>query len=282
MKPGLAVPVLALALLPVAWTAPAQTLAASPDVHLDLAGNTLSPAAVVEDIAATPPVGIPLGPLPDGAEVVAYAPFPGTGELFVLEHTMELPGGVVARPFDIVLWDGASHSIALPGTGIFPDGVAIDAIGFVPAGSQIWISLDSAAEVGGGVFRASDVFDGTLALVFDSGAAGVPDGLDLDAISPVEGSSELLLSFDAGGSVGGLTFADEDVLRYDPVGAIWSFQLDTSSLDPAWQGADLGALHLVPEPGLGAGLLWGCALLACIGRKRNGGSIARSSKETRR
>lgn len=246
----------------------AQTLAGSPDVALDVVGTVVGPADVTDDLTAVPPAGIDLGPLPDGAEVTAYAPFPGAGELFALEHTLDLPGGVTARPVDVVLWDGATYSIALSGAGTFPDSAGIDALSFVPATSAIWISLDTTAEVVGNLFRDADVFDGALGIVFDASAAGVPAGLDVDAVSAIAGSSDLLLSFDVGGTLGGVTFDDEDVLRYDPVGNTWALELEPALQIPGWETADLDALHLVPEPQQVLGLVAGALLLAGLHRRR--------------
>jgi hypothetical protein len=59
-----------------------------------------------------------------------------------------------------------------------------------------------------------------------------------------------LVSFDSGGSIGGVAFAEEDVLRYDQSIATWSIEFDASSEPWNGTGAQLDAVS-VPEPGVG-------------------------------
>lgn len=247
-------------------------IAGSGDITVDLGGTVVSPGDVVADLAAPPLVAVDLGPLPAGTDVTAYSPYPGTGELFCVGHTLSLPGGVVARPRDVVLWDGASYSIALDGgaAGI-PDGAAIDAFAYDGPSGDFWLSFDTTVDLSGTVVRDADVVDGTtLGLVFDATAAGVPQGSDVDAVSmaPTPGGMQILLSFDVSGTLGGVTYDDEDVLRYDPVGGSWSLELDASSVDAAWSAADLDALYLVPEPGFVPLLASGVAMLSVLARRR--------------
>lgn len=74
---------------------------------------------------------------------------------------------------------------------------------------------------------------------------GVNHSLDIDAAQDL-GGGDFLVSFDTTGSIGGLTFADEDVLRFDD--ASWSLEIDSSALNSAWAAADLNAI-MVPDPG---------------------------------
>jgi hypothetical protein len=76
------------------------------------------------------------------------------------------------------------------------------------------------------------------------------------------------VSFDVSGSVGGVGFADEDVLVFDPVGHVWNLGVDGSVDETnSLASADVVA---VPEP---AGLLLivpGVMLLGLLasGRRR--------------
>lgn len=250
----------------------AADIAGSGDITVDLGGTVVSPADVVADLAAPPLVSIDLGPLPAGADVTAYSPYPGMGELFCVGHTLSLPGGVVARPRDVVLWDGVSYSLALDGGAVgIPDGAAVDAFAYDGTTGDFWLSFDTTVDLSGTVVRDADVVDGTtLGLVFDATAAGVPPGTDVDAVSmaPTPGGMQVLLSFDVSGTLGGVTYDDEDVLRYDPVGGGFTLELDASSVDAAWSAADLDALYLVPEPGFISLLASGVAMLAVLARRR--------------
>jgi hypothetical protein len=250
----------------------AADLAGSSDITLDVAGTVVSPADVAADLATPPVVAVDLGPLPSGTDVMSYSPYPGVGELFSVGHTLSLPGGVTARPRDLVLWDGASYSLAIDGGAVgIPDGAGIDAFALDATTGDFWLSFDTTVDLNGTIVRDADVVDGiTLALVFDASAAGVPQGTDVDAVSavPEPGGTQILLSFDVGGSIGGVTYADEDVLRYDPGSDSWTLELDASSVDAAWGAADLDALHLVPEPRFVWLLVSGFALLTALARRR--------------
>jgi hypothetical protein len=240
----------------------------SPDIHVDQSGTVVSPGDVAEDIEVLMPAVVDLGPLPDGAEVNSYTPLSATEQYFTLGHTLALPGGVTARPRDVVLWDGVSYTIALDGSMGFPDGAAIDALAIDPFTFTSWLSFDTTIDLSGNVFRDADVFDELLNKVFDATAAGVPAGMDVDAVGMIPPTNDVLLSFDIGGTLGGITFADEDVLRYDPDGDTWMLVVDTSATQPNWAAADLDALTAVPEPAGTAMLATGLAAMFLFARHR--------------
>ncbi len=159
--------------------------------------------------------------------------------------------GVVVDDAELGLDDlaGPVASLAFPGLDRAAD---VDAHGVDALGNDL-ISLDTAASVpasgGGSLFaRASDVLrlvGGAYELAFDSAAAGVPAGADVDAVFAL--GDELFLSFDVAVDLGGgEVAADEDVVRWD--GADLSLYADTSSLGVA-PAADLDALHLVAATG---------------------------------
>jgi hypothetical protein len=241
----------------------------SPDIHVDQSGTVVGPDDVAEDIEIVMPAVIDLGPLPDGAEVNSYSPVSATDQYFTLAHTVQLPGGVTAQPRDVVLWDGVSYTIAIDGGSFgFPDGAAIDALAINPFTFTSWLSFDTTVELSGNVFRDADVFDELFNRVFDSTAAGVPAGMDVDAVGMIPATNDLLLSFDVGGTLGGITFADEDVLRYDPDGDTWTMVVDTSATQPNWAAADLDALTPVPEPGTLGMLATGLAAMVLFAQRR--------------
>ncbi len=73
------------------------------------------------------------------------------------------------------------------------------------------------------------------------------------------------LSLDASGSVGGVDFDDEDVLRFDPGGPSWTLAYDGSAEDASLAPVDTVAL---PEPGQLWMLASGLGLLIGLGRQR--------------
>jgi hypothetical protein len=262
-------------LLVVALALPTQAFAFSPssDVGLTLGGALFTRGDIVKDGAAPAAPPVDLGPLPDGADVVGFTLNDVGVAFFVLGHTMELPGGIVAGPRQVVAYEGGAYSIEIDLDPVLAPGVAIDALGAFFSTLDVLLSFDQPTELFGLFIDDADVYGlltGTLLL--DASAEGVPDGVDVDGLSEGTGG-DLLVSFDTGGSVGGIVFADEDVLRYGGQGGGWTMEVDASTLDVAWERADTDAVHFVPEPGPWAGLIAGAVgLMLLAGRRRRSSS----------
>jgi hypothetical protein len=222
---------------------------ASPDIAIAVDSGTL--LALDEDAivtAAGPPLLAALGPLPPAADLAAYHRRANGDELFSLDTAAALSGPLHVEPRDIALWDGAVFSLVFDGSveGV-PDGARIDAVSDADDGGLL-LSFDITVALGGTTFDDADLvhFDAagpTFSLLFDSAAASVPAALDLDAAHFLFATGGLLLSFDSSGSLGGVSFDDEDVLEYDPGSGIWALSVDTQASEPGWAGADLDALH---------------------------------------
>ena len=255
-------------LMPLAASAQA-VVSASPDVTI-----ALGPGDVVtsdEAVAADNQLGIValqgLGAIPSSADVTGYADAGGGTFYFSLDTTVSLPSGVVARPADVVSWNGASHALVFDSAlhGI-PSGVQVDAIG-VTATNGLLLSFDTDVALPGGLVVADEdlvKFDGaSFALALDGSAAGIDRALDVDGAQDVGGG--YLVSFDTAGTVGGVTFQDEDILRV--VGGSWTMAFDASSADADWSAADLDALQ-VPEPTAIASAALGVVGLAHLARRR--------------
>lgn len=240
----------------------------SPDVGVELGTGTFTSGDVLQDASAASPQAIDLGPLPRGADVVAFTLNDLGKVFFVLGNTLELPGGVVAGPQQVVAYEEGSYAIEFDVSPFVPDGVRIDAIGAFLGTTDVLISFDQPVDLSGLFVDDADVYGFVSeSLVLDASAAGVPDGVDVDAIA--EGASgDLLVSFDVGGIVDGVVFADEDVLRYALPAGVWTLEVDASTVDPAWERADADALHFAPEPGAAALFASGAVVLIAMRRSR--------------
>jgi hypothetical protein len=221
----------------------AQSLRLSPDTTTVLGGMTVPDEAVAEDDLAGN-VSLPdVGPLPAGADLTAYHVLPNGDQLLALDTTVVL-GGVTVQPGDVVRFDGTTYVTAFDASSAgVPAGTYVDAV--TDDGVDLVLSFDTAVRLGGVFYDDADLvrFDGqAFAPLFDSDAAGVPAGLDLDA-AHVLPDATLLLSFDTSGSIGAVDFDDEDVLGFDPGSGTWSMVYDGSAQHRAWGGADLDALH---------------------------------------
>jgi hypothetical protein len=266
----------------------------SPDITAPLGS---APSLVVNDhnLAHDDAAGgvtgflIPAGALPANVQIEGYHPLANGNTLLALETTTALPGlpaGSPAEPRDVVEYT--------PGTGLFsvffdgsaagiPSGPRIDAL-YVSPGLDVLFSLDTSATLPGlGPVDDEDVVSyaaGIFTMAYDGSAAGVASALDLDALQGITGPAGWLISFDTSGTVGGVGFDDEDVLRYDSGLATYAMYFDASVSDPAdWPRADLNAL---PEPDLALALASGAALLAglCRVRPAPGSPSRRSARST--
>lgn len=215
----------------------------SPDITLNLSGLVTTDENVARDDFANF-FPIPVGAIPGNANVTAYHMLSNGDALLSFDITIELPGAVVARPQDIVRYDGVNFSIEFDGLaeGI-PSGVGIDAVSAL-SDSVLQFSLDTAAALPSLVVSDADIidFDGaSFSLVLDGAVAGIPGHLDVDALhfSPENGT--FYLSFDTGGEIDGRVFSDEDLVRYDPGSDIWSLAYDGSARSAEWVAGDLDA-----------------------------------------
>ncbi|MCR9094564.1 MAG: hypothetical protein NXI30_10140 [bacterium] len=261
--------------------AQAQLLSASSDVTLDLVPGASNPLAD-QDVAVDNRLGLvfeetlggPLvaNPAPD---TVGFADEGGGRRLFVLDVATALVG-VVASPGDVVRFDGASYEIVLDASAAgVPPGARIDAVTRGPTGDLL-VSFDVTVNIDGTVFADEDLGrltpDGLWGVFFDGSEEGVPTRLDLDAAS-IDAAGVLHVSFDSDGVVGGVVFADEDVLAYDLATGTWatspSFDAsaDGSGNAAAWRAADLDAIQ-IPEPTLLPTLAIALLALTRIGRHK--------------
>ncbi len=258
-----------LLLLMIPSAALAQSVvAASPDVTIQLgAANVVTSDHAV---AADNQLGIValqnLGVIPDSADVIGYADAGSGTFLFSLDTTVSLSGGVVAAPGDVVSWNGASYTILFDGSarGI-PSGVQVDAIGF---SNGLVLSFDTDVSLPGGITAADEdlvkLIGSTWTMDFDGSTAGIDRALDIDGAQALVGGVHLV-SFDTAGTVGAITFQDEDILRH--AGGVWSLEFDGSNADADWGPADMDALQ-VPEPGTTMALVAGVLGLAGAARRR--------------
>ena len=239
---GLALATIGPSPLPAA-TALAE-LRSSQDVTAVLAGVAFTDEAVAADDRAGGVVPVALGPLPAEADVAAYHLLPGGDHLLVFEATVTLPGPLVAGPADVVRFDGASYSLELAGEAAgLPAGTRIDALSRLLDGRYL-VSLDVAANLGGQPVDDSDLLalgGGPATVHLAAEAAGIPAGLDVDAVHRFD-DGRLLVSFDTGGTVGGVPFGDEDLLELDPAGPSWELAYDGDAEQAGWVGADLDAV----------------------------------------
>lgn len=215
----------------------------SPDITLHLAGVVTADENIARDNFSNI-VLLPVGVIPANADVTVYHRLANGDSLLGFDITVELPGAVVARPADIVRFDGGAFSIEFDGSaeGI-PEGVRVDALS-AEGGGNLLMSFDSTVEVSGVTVSDEDIveFDGVdFSLIFDGSAAGLETAVDLDAMHFATESGNFYLSFDISGMVDGGVFSDEDLLRFVPGSGNWFMAYDGSDEHGDWIAGDLDA-----------------------------------------
>ncbi len=242
---------------------PLSSIRYTPDITVVLGGTTVTPQNVAEDNLAGTVSLVNIGTIPNGTDVIAYSPLANGDQLLAFDTTLTL-GSLTVRPGDVVRLSGTTYSLEFDATanGI-PNGVMTDAVAQISP-NDLLLSFDVTVALGSFSAAPEDLVrfkDGTFSLFFDGSVAGVPVGLNLDAIDCLLRNGHLLLSFDGSGTVGGVSFDDEDVLEYSPESNVWALAYDGSAQHAEWPPADLAAVSASPAtppdaiaPVIGGGL----------------------------
>ncbi len=218
---------------------------ASPDVAISLSGAIVGAGEVaLDDGIGAPTASGPAVVLAPGADLDAFDRYPGGGaELLSTDVAQIHAGGLVAGPGDVVL---ATPTVAVAlfasaARGL-PAGTRVDAVAR-DVGTALLLSFDTTVRLDGEVFDDADLVwlapGAPASKAFDAAGHGLDRGLDVDAVYR-EPDGALLLSFDTGGEIDGVVFADEDLLRLS--GGVWSLAVDADMRHPGWGGADLDAV----------------------------------------
>lgn len=111
--------------------------------------------------------------------------------------------------------------------GVLPANVAVDGFHRLDAGIVLF-SLDTTAALGNLIVRPGDVvrYNGIgYSLEFDASAAGLPDNLNIDAVSRRD--TLLILAFDTAVVLNGILFQDEDLAGFN--GTAFTMEFDGSA-----------------------------------------------------
>ena len=225
----------------------AQPISLSPDITVELGGEIVSDEDVAVDDQAGGVVPVDVGILPDGADLTAYYRFATGDQLMAFDTTLML-GNVTLQSGDVVRFDGSDYTLEFDASeeGV-PAGVTVDAL--TSDGTDLLLSFDTTVMLSGETFDDADLVQVTptgFVLYFDSALAGVPAAMDLDA-ADVDASGIVYVSFDTSGNLGGVDFADEDMLSFDPGTGGWALVYDGDVQHADWVAADLDALALVGD-----------------------------------
>jgi hypothetical protein len=247
---------------------PLSEVRVSSDTTVTLSGTTVNDENVARDNLGGSVTLAGIGSIPAEADLDAYNVRPDGVQLLSFDTTVVLPGGITARPGDVVRYNGAGYAIEFNAAAVgIPAGVNLDAVAVY--GSSLLLSFDIAFDVGALHIEPADlvVFDGSTFSTFFSGSvAGIAPGLNVDAADYLPCNGHILLSFDGSGTIGGVAFDDEDVLEFDR-SSTWEMAYDGSAHDPNWGPANLDAVHAVVNLGSGAPAVFGQTVTADADKK---------------
>lgn len=244
------------------WAAtPLASIRYSPDITVALAGTTVTPQNVAADDLAGTVTLAAIGTVPNHTNVIAYSVLRNGDQLLAFDTSLSLSAGLTVRPGDVIRFDGVGYAVEFDAeANSVPNGVLTDAVGVIGPGDLL-LSFDVTVTIGGITAAPEDLLrfkDGALSLFFDGSMAGVPAGLNLDAVHCLTRNGHLLMSFDGSGMLGGVSFDDEDVLEYDPASGSWELAYDGSAEQLEWPAADLAALSVTAAlPDAGAPVIGG-------------------------
>lgn len=183
--------------------------------------------------------GIPAGTDLDALQIEA-----NYDRLFSLD-TSTLIGGTRFRDADVIRLHAGVYTRAFDASAAgVPAGVDCDAVARAADG-RLLLSFDRSFRTGGQLIRPVDVVShngSSFTMVLDGRAAGLPAGSNLDALDSTGSNTALMFSLDVGGRVGGVRFADEDVLQVVIATSTITRELETRTRSVAWNAADLDAL----------------------------------------
>lgn len=226
-------------------TTPLITVGVSPDITASVAGNVVRPNAVLQDTTSVLNLVSP-GGLPASVDLDAFH-VDGAGRYLLSLDVANVVDGLAIGHGDVVSYDGANYLLVFNAMAAgVPDGVDVDAVSRF--NGELVLSFDTTVALSGITFADEDLarFGASgFTLFFDASAAGVATAADVDAAHALA-NGRLLVSFAAGGSVGGITYDHADVLEYDPVADAWALAYRATVLAD-WGAADVDAFSAVSD-----------------------------------
>lgn len=189
--------------------------------------------------------------LPDRVNLTDFQIDPSNAVLFSLDSGVTL-GGSYYRAGDVISFAHGVYTRAFDATAAgVPRDVACDGVARSGTGGALLLSFDRAFTIGAGVVRPADVIAYSAGAfgtkVLDAQALGLPARLNVDAVDALGTTSDLLLSFDTGGAIGGVAFADEDILQLHLATNAWSRRFTPSTWSDRWGAANLDGLAAAPN-----------------------------------
>ena len=192
----------------------------------------------------------------------------GNGNILLSTEGSATIGGLSFADEDIVLYNPTTMmaSLFLDGSTIFSSNEDIDAFSLLGNGNYI-LSTEGSASINGFAFADEDLVEYNpttmMASMFFDGSNIFTSNEDIDA-AHVRANGNILLSTESNASINGVSFADDDIIEYNPNTGIAMKIFDDGDQN-RFRLLDIDALTAAPAPAavpepstmvlLGSGLL---------------------------
>jgi len=166
--------------------------------------------------------------------------------LFALDTGVTL-SGTYFTPADVIRFNGSDFSKEFDALAAgVPSGVHCDGVARWGDTGKLLLSFDRTFTVGGKTIRPADAIVFSAGVfgrkVLDAQALGLPANLNVDAIDTFRTKDYLLVSFDTGGSIGGIAFTPADILQLRVTTGTWSKRYTMRNFSDRWERANLDGL----------------------------------------
>ena len=238
-----------ISVAPAAAQTALSMLCVSPDITVALSSGTVTPQQVRCYSFPSGTAAKSFAGLPAGVNVTGSFPLNAKQTLLTIDTTAALPTNGMGGTVTVTPHDVASYN---PSTGFFssmlyfagasnsvPDGTRVDALGMDNSGDLL-LSFDvtiSVPQSGGGMItvKPADLVSfnfksAAYTLIFDSAAAGIPDGTNLVGATMLS-NTDLLIAFDVIGTIAGIDFTPTDVLEFNYGANSWVLSFNGASSD---------------------------------------------------
>lgn len=176
----------------------------------------------------------------DSPQVALFSLAPG----LAISGTYFDPADVVASNDGVFIkaFDAAAAGV--------PKGVHCDGVARLGSNGALLVSFDRTFTVGGSTIRPADIIavNGNAfgPKVLNASALGIPAALNIDAIDAIGTATDLLVSFDTDGLIGGVAFTAADILQIHLADGSWSKRFALRTFSDRWDTANLDGLGTAP------------------------------------
>jgi hypothetical protein len=205
---------------------------------------------VLDDLA-DPRIREQIAGLPDTVILRDFHVESNGNVLFALDVGVTL-SGIDFTPADVIRFSGSSFTREFDSVAAgVPDGVRCDGVARAGANGPLLLSFDKTFTAAGITIRPADVIayaDGAFgAKVLDAQALGLPANYNVDAVDTLGTTDYLLVSFDTGGTIGGVTFTSADIMLLHRTDGNWTRRFTMSTFSDRWNTANLDGLAAVND-----------------------------------